>query len=230
MHSYVEVTLQTSLAFGGTLLIARILGKQQLAEMTFFEYINGITFGSIAGNLATDLDQNTGQHLVGLIIFGILTWVMTYISLKSRTGRRLLGGDPVIVIQDGKIMEESMRKTRMTMEELMQLLRERGIFNISEVQFAIFENNGEISTMKKPAYDPLTPKTLNQIEADPPPQVPMELVVDGKVIYENLNVLGKDMKWLLSQLKKYHGVNSIEEVFYVARESDGQLYVDLRRD
>ena len=85
MESFIEIIIQTSLAFFGILFVARILGRQQVSQLTFYEYVNGITFGSIAGNLATNLEQSTYQHLMALILFGILTGIVSYISLKKIT-------------------------------------------------------------------------------------------------------------------------------------------------
>ncbi|MBA4494965.1 DUF421 domain-containing protein [Paenactinomyces guangxiensis] len=228
MYQYFEVFYQTVLAFGTILVLTILLGKQQIAEMTFFEYINGITFGSIAATLATDIDQNTGYHLFGLLLFGALTLLMSYLSLKSRRGRKLLMGDPVIIIKDGKIMEENMKRVRFNMSEVMQLLRKKSVFDVSQVQFAILENDGTISVMMKPEYQQATPKNI--FKPSQPAQVPMELVVDGQVIYENLRKIGRSGKWLLEQIQKQKPVRSIRDVFYASLESDGQLFIDVRED
>ncbi|OYD09173.1 hypothetical protein CHM34_03970 [Paludifilum halophilum] len=202
--------------------------------MTPFEYINGITFGSIAGVMATDLESGTMKHLFGLVLFGLLTLLMSYLSLKSRRGRKLLEGDPVIFISDGQILEENLRKNRLNMSEIMHLLRKKDVFDISEVQYAIIENDGEVSVMKKPEHQNATKQDAHQqsppIPPPKPPQIPMELVVDGQIIYENLRSIGKDGKWLMNELKRVASVASIRDVFYAAMESDGSLYVDTRKD
>ena len=123
---YFEVVYQTAIAFGTILLLTIILGKQQIAEMTYFEYINGITFGSMAASLAVDLDQKTWQHFIALVLFGLFTLGMSFLSVKSRRARKLLEGDPVIVIADGKIMEENLRKSRFNIGQIMQLLTAKG--------------------------------------------------------------------------------------------------------
>ncbi|BCU81094.1 DUF421 domain-containing protein [Polycladomyces abyssicola] len=225
---YLQILLQTLVAFGTLLVVTVILGKQQIAEMTYFEYINGITVGSIAATLATDVDRNMGYHWLGLVAFSALTLLMSYVSLKSRKARKLLQGEPILIVSDGKIMEENMRKTRFTMAEILQLFRKKNVFDLSQVQFAVLENDGTLSVMMKPQYQPTTPK--NVFQPSSVPQVPMELVVDGKVIHENLRKLGQSEKWLLEQIQKQKPVTSMDEVFYVAMESDGKLYVDLIDD
>lgn len=225
---YFEVVYQTAIAFGTILLLTIILGKQQIAQMTYFEYINGITFGSMAASLAVDLDQKTWQHFIALVLFGLFTLGMSFLSVKSRRARKLLEGDPVIVIADGKIMEENLRKSRFNIGQIMQLLRQKDIFDVSKVQFAILENDGQLSVMPKPDYQPVTHK--NMFQKEEPPMIPMELVVDGQIIYENLRRLERSGKWLLEEVRKQKPFHSVRDLFYVAMESDGQLYVDLRED
>ncbi|MDR6226156.1 DUF421 domain-containing protein [Desmospora profundinema] len=226
--TYLHVFYQTALAFVTIMVLTIILGKQQMAEMTFFEYVNGITFGSIAGTLASDIDQKTSYHFVGLVIFGLLTLAASLVALKSRRGRKLLEGEPVIVVRDGRILEENMKKVRYTVGELMELLRKKDVFDVSQVQFAIIENDGSISVMKKPQYQ--QPTFQNPSTMPKAADVPVELIVDGQVIYENLRGIGRTGKWLMDKIKKKHDVDSFQEVFYALQESDGTLYVDLRED
>ena len=130
MKLAIDVFLQTCLAFFSTLFFARIIGKKQIGELTFYDYINGITFGSIAANMATDTNQRTWQHLMGLFLFAVLTFLMQYVSLKSRTARKVIEGEPTILIHDGKILEDNMKKTRYNIEDLISELRQNNIFDI----------------------------------------------------------------------------------------------------
>ncbi|PTM57765.1 DUF421 domain-containing protein [Desmospora activa] len=225
---YLQILLQTVIAFATILVITMILGKQQIAEMTYFEYVNGITFGSIAGTLATDLDHSMGYHWVGLVAFGVLTFTMSYLAMKSRKARKWLEGEPLVVISGGKVMEDNMRKTRFTMGEIMQLLRKKEVFDLSQVQFGILENDGSLSVLMKPDYQPTTPKNIFQ--PSNVPQLPIELVIDGQIIQDGLQKLGQSEQWLLEQIQKQKSVHSIEEVFYARMETDGKLKVDLRDD
>ncbi len=229
MQQYIQIFLQTLLSFATIFVLTKILGKQQIAEMTLFEYVNGITFGNIAGALAIDLGGNIGYFWFGLVLFGLLTLLISYLSLKSRRARKIFTGDPVIVINDGKILEGNLKKTRFTMSEIMQLLRKKSVFDLSQVQFAILENDGSLSVMLKPEFQTVTPRSLSNSNSQLP-QVPMELVVDGQVIYENLRKIGQSGKWLLEQIQKQKPVRSIRDVFYAAIESNGKLYIDVREE
>ena len=130
---------QTVVSFVILLLLTRLLGKQQVSQLTFYEYLNGITFGSIAANMATDDLANAPDHLVGLVTYGILTLLVSWLALKNRKFRKAMAGEPVIVIQDGNILEDNLRKMHMDLDELTMLLRAESIFDYKELELAIVE-------------------------------------------------------------------------------------------
>lgn len=229
MGNFFTVFYQTVFAFLTIMVMTRFLGRQQLSEMTYFEYINGITFGSIAAVMATDLDQQTWQHFFGLVLFGLLTFVMSYISQKNRKARRWLEGDPVVVISNGKILQDNLRKIRFNIDEIMQMLRKKDIFDVSKVHYAILENDGGISVILKPEHEPLTEKNVLSGSSQDS-RLPMELVVEGRIIHENLRAAGKTAQWLLEEIRKTASTGSVNDVFYAALESDGTLYVDKKKD
>ncbi|MHB1419743.1 MAG: DUF421 domain-containing protein [Bacillota bacterium] len=223
-----EVTFQTLLSFGAILIYTRILGKQQIGQLTFFEYINGITFGSIAAVLATDIGPTrTFVHMLGLTLFAALTFGAGFISLRSRQARKLICGEPTIVIHNGKILERNMGTMLYNIDELMMQLREKSLFNISDVEYAILEPNGSLSVLPKADKRPVTPADLHiptEYEG-----VPSEIIVDGEVIYQNLKQNNLDEKWLQGQLEAY-GVTDVGEVILASLDTSGKLYLDLRKD
>lgn len=224
----VEVIVQTFLAFGAILLYTRILGKQQVGQLTFFEYITGITFGSIAAVLATDVGtENTLYHFIGLTLFAGLSFLMGYASLVSRPVRKLVAGEPTIVIHNGKIMEENMRKMRYNLDELLMQLREKDVFDPSQVEFAVLEPNGNLSVLLKSSHRPVTPADLKVPTSYE--GITSELVVDGQVIYQNLKQNNLDENWLYRELTN-RGITDLKDVAFAALDAQGNLYVDLKRD
>lgn len=224
---YLKIALQTVLSFFSVLLLARILEKEQLSHLTYYEYVTGITLGSLAAGLAIDTVVPPGAVLLALVIYAGLTYLMGYVSLKSRVARKLLEGEPTIVIQNGKIMEENMKRLRYNVDDLLVQLREKGYFNISDVEFAILEPHGKLSVLPKSSKKPVTREDL---------QIPCgyegittELIVDGEVIYQNLKQNNLDEAWLIDQLRK-QGINSPKEVLYAGLDTQGNLYVDRKRD
>lgn len=223
-----EVFLQTLLAFSSILIYTRILGKQQIGQLTFFEYVTGITFGSTAAVLATDIgSQRTLLHFTGLTIFALLTFLVQYLTFISRPARKLVAGEPTIVVQNGKILEDNIRKMRYNIDELNMLLRQNNIFKMADVEYAILEPDGNLSVLPKSQKRPVTPDDLNVPTSYE--GIETELVVDGEVIYQNLKQLNLDDQWLLKKLAE-QGVQDLKEVAYAALDSSGGFYVDLTKD
>ncbi|MDI3508479.1 MAG: hypothetical protein PWP48_1764 [Clostridiales bacterium] len=228
MKMIAEIIIQTVMAFFAILIFTRLLGKQQVAELTYYDYINGITFGSIAGVMATDISQRTRQHLIGLALFALLTFLMSYISMKSRPARKVLEGEPTIVVLNGQILENNLRKMHYNIDDLTSELRQKDIFNLNDIKYAILEPSGSLSILKKADTKPLTPKDMN---ISPQQQsLPSELIVDGQIIYQNLSQNNLNGKWLMDMLAA-HDIHSIKEVAYASIDPlTKEFYVDTYKD
>jgi uncharacterized membrane protein YcaP (DUF421 family) len=227
MTTIAEVFLQTILAFFTIFFIARILGRQQVGQLTLYDYINGITFGSIAATLATDLNQRTWHHLLGLVLFGSLTFLMQYICLKHRGVSKIIQGEPVLVIQDGKILEKNLARFHYTIDDLTHLLRKKDVFDIASVKYGILETTGEISVLKMASKEFIKAEDINlQTKQE---DLPTEIIVTGNIIYENLQRRGLTAKWLLDQLKMMNVVD-IKEVVYASVDSSKRIYIDRQAD
>lgn len=221
------VFLQAVLSFIVLLLLTRMIGKQQVSQLTYYEYINGITFGSIAANMATDDLINMPDHLVGLLAYGFLTIGVSYVTLKNRKLRKVLNGEPVIVIQNGQILEDNLRKTLMDIDELLMLLRTQGVFDFTQLEMALIEPSGALSIIKKPAYDSPTREDLKvKAQSD---GLLVEVIVDGQVIYHNLEQMNLSARWLMGELSKRH-ITSFRQVALAAVNKQHQLKIDLFDD
>lgn len=227
MNEGLVVFVRAIIAFFSLLIFAKILGKQQISQLTFFDYALGITIGSIAATLTTDLSSRAWPHFVGLLTWCLLGYLMEYITEKWRYAAKYIEGEPTIVIMNGKIMESALKKMKYTASDLMGLLRVKDIFDLSQVDFAIIEPNGQLSVLKKPEYEPLTPKDMSiQKESS---GISTELIYDGILINENLKQLNKTEKWLMNQLK-IHKVKDVSEVFLATLTPSGSLYIDKYDD
>ncbi len=227
MNEGLVVIVRAIIAFFSLLIFARLIGKQQISQLNFFDYVLGITIGSIAASLTTDLSSRAWPHWVGLLTWVALGYLMEVISTKWRYAAKFLEGEPAIVIMNGKIMENVLRKMKYRVSEILELLRNKGVFDVNQVDFAIIEPNGQISVLLKPEHQPLTPKDLNVKVS--PSGISTELVYDGIIIEENLRQLNKDKTWLLDQLKM-QGIQDVSEVFLVTLNPAGSLYVDRYAD
>ena len=221
------VFFQTVASFLILLLLTRLLGKQQVSQLTFYEYLNGITFGSIAANMATDDLANAPDHLVGLVTYGILTLLVSWLALKNRKFRKALAGEPVIVIQDGNILEDNLRKMHMDLDELTMLLRAENIFDYKQLELAIVEQSGALSVMKKPAYQGVTRQDLHLHAKSK--GLAVEVIIDGQIVYENLRAMDLDGKWLVEQLRQ-RKIAKASQVCLATVNKQRQLQIDLFDD
>ncbi|BAF60945.1 predicted membrane protein [Pelotomaculum thermopropionicum SI] len=227
MSPYLEIFLRAVGAFVAVVFITRMIGKSQVGGLTIADWVNGIVIGSIAANMVTQLDEPAGYYAFGLLLFMVLTIVSQWAGMKYRPVHKMLTDEPTVVVHNGKILEGNMRKMRYTVDDLTSQLRQEGAFNISDVEFAVAEPNGKLSVLLKSQAAPVTPQDLNV-----PTKykgIPSELVVDGVIIRQNLKQNNLDEQWLLGELQK-QGIQSLSEVFYASLDSDGNLYVDKKRD
>lgn len=223
-----EVALKTIGSFVVLLLFTRILGKSQLSQLTYFNYVTGITIGSIAANTAIDKDIPMHEGLISLIVWTGAAILVSFWSLKSPKVRILLDGEPTIIIKNGRILEKSMQAMRLNMDDLTMLLRTKNVFSAKDVDYAILEPNGQLSVLLKPPMQTVTKKDLN-IANGIPLFVPSEIIVDGQIVERNLKELGLSHEWLYKQLYQAN-IPTIEEIFYAEVQSDGTLYIDKRTD
>ncbi|MGE8203676.1 YetF domain-containing protein [Heyndrickxia sp. NPDC080065] len=221
-----DTIVRTFIGFFVLLLLIRLLGKKQLAHMSFFSYITGIALGNIAGDLVIHKDVKIIDGIIGLALWVFLTAAIEYTVLKFSRSRILFDGEPSIVIKHGKIMEKALSSNKLNMDDLSMLLRIKNVFAISEVEYAILEPNGQLSVLKKEEYEPVTKKDAN-IQVKRRPYIPTELVVDGKFIGKNLQELNINEDWLLNELKR-KGFPNLNDIFYAELQTDGSIFVDRK--
>ncbi|UOY92495.1 DUF421 domain-containing protein [Ectobacillus sp. JY-23] len=226
MNGILEVAVRSLVAFGLLMYIAHLLGKQTISQMTFHDFIASITLGSIAGNLTFNTSIPFRYFLVSLFIFSGVTYLSTYISLKNRNVRALFSGEPTVVIEDGKVLEDNLKKLRFTMDSLNQALRGKDVFDIIEVQYAVMEADGQLSLLKKPPYRFITRQDAAMLSRSS--AFPIELVMDGKLIEKNFSQNELSKAWFFTELAK-RGVSQ-NEIFYCVKGTNGQLYIDLYKD
>lgn len=227
MNEGLVVAVRSVIGFFSLLIFTRVIGKEQISQLTFFDYVLGITIGSIASDLTTDLSSRAWPHWIGLLSWAALGYLMELITLKWRYAAKYLEGEPTIIIMNGKIMEKSLKKMKYRATDIMALLRNKGVFDLNEVDFAIIEPNGQISVLKKPEHKPLTPKDM-KIKVMPS-GISTELIYDGIIMEENLTQLNKDKAWLLKELNK-QGIKDASEVFLATLNPAGSLYIDKYDD
>ena len=180
-------------------VIAKIMGHKQMAQLDFFDYITGITIGSIAAELATELEA-PWKPLIAMIIYGLVALGLTILAHKFPKTRKYVNGTPTIIMDNGKLYRENMKKAKLELSEFMVLCRQEGYFNLNDIQTAVFEYNGRITILPKSEKRPLTPEDMNITPQKA--EICTEIIMDGRIMHENLKRLGLDLTWLDKQLKK----------------------------
>lgn len=217
------IIIKPTLAFVLLLILARLLGKKQMSQMTFFNYVTGITIGSLAAEIIAFDDETIWHEVVGLIWWCLLTALLAYITLKSTILRKVIDGQPSFLIKNGVIQEKGLKSTRINIEELSMMLREQSIFSIRDIDYAILEQNGQVSILKVQEKITVDRKDMS-IPTSQPKYLPAEVIIDSKIIHKNLTSYGLNLQWLENQLNQ-QGVDSVDDVFYAEIQDDGSLYV-----
>lgn len=227
MNDTLVVIVRAVIAFFTLLIFARLLGKQTISQLTFFDYVLGITIGSMAASLTTDLTSRAWPHFVGLFVWSLLVYILQWIVLKSRKASSYIDGEATIVIIKGEVLEKAMKKVRFRMSDLMEQLRGKQVFDLSEVEFAILEKDGQVSVLKRTDFQTVTVKDLNI--SRPYQGLGKEVIYDGKLLKKNLDTAYKDQKWLDKELK-VRGFNNYQDVFLAIVSPSGELFVDGYQD
>lgn len=220
MNEALVVCVRGIISFFTLFIFTKILGKQQIGEITIFDYILGITIGSFGVSLTSDLSSAAWPHWVGLTTWIVLGLILQFISLKSKRTSSYINDDPAIVIHDGNIIGDNLKKTKFTFFELLEQLRLKDIFDINELKFAIIEPNGKVSTLKKDEFENL----ISSMEIDNKKVLNNELIFNGIIIDDNLPKHNINRQWILDELKK-QGLDSPVQVFFAYIDSSKSLKV-----
>ena len=226
MPGFVEIIFRTFTAFVLLWVFVHQLGKQTIAQKSYHLYIASITVGTIAGNLAFNINIEFQYFILSFVIMVAVVFPLNILALKNLRYRKWIAGDPTTLIEKGQIFEESMQSIGFSLDSLKQLLRGKGVFNIDEVEYAILEIDGSLSILKKTEYQTITKRDLH-IES-PSNIVPVELIIDGKIVHKGLSKDSYDEEWLMAELKKRN--IHVSEISYAVVGTNGGLYIDLFRD
>ncbi len=209
------------------MVVARIMGQKTISQMTFFTFVVAITLGSVTANLALGSNPTPYSSATIIVVFTMLTLLTEYIHIKSMKGRKILNSEPVVIIDSGQIVNKNMERVRLTLNELAALLREKNVFSMADVEFAVLEADGKLSVLPKAQRMPLTPSDMN-IQSTYK-GLTKDLILDGNIMEENLTGAGKDEKWLLAELAK-QGIKDVKSVFYAGLDSSNSLYVSVKKE
>ncbi|WP_370222259.1 DUF421 domain-containing protein [Cytobacillus sp.] len=203
-------------------IMAKLLGKTQITQITPFDFISAIVLGELVGNALYDQETGIPEIFFAVAVWGILIYATEILTQKFKRARKLLEGEPSIVIKKGKIVYEELKKNHLDINQLQHLLRSKDVFSIRECEYAILETDGTVSALKKPLYSTPTIQDLNlpinMIE------LPVTLILDGEVIWDNLKSINWDEAKLINEIKN-NGANNVKGVLYAEWKKGEALHV-----
>ena len=220
-----KVILTAILSVAALFVITKIMGHKQVSQLDFFDYVSGITIGSIGAELATEL-ESPEKPLIALGVYGLVSLVLSLITRKITRTRKYINGTPTILYNMGKIYRENLKKAKLDLSEFMVMCREQGYFDLDEIQTAVFEYNGRLSILPRAAFRPATPDDL-KIPAKAE-HIGVEVIMDGRILGGNLARAGRSVTWLCDQLN-FIGYASVKDVLLaIYRPEDDKLTVYKR--
>lgn len=217
---YLQVFIQTIISITVLFLLAKWIGCRQISQMSIFDYINGITIGSIAAEVAVT-KENVLEALLAMTMYAGATVILSIISEKSMRLRRIIIGKPYVLYHNERFYYENMKKNKIDLHEFLMAARSDGYFDLSEIQDAILESNGKISFLPKSEHKPITPKDLTLKPEKS--YVFSNIIMEGKIMSDNLRHIGRDEKWLRKQMD-IHAIKDEKGVFLAICDGNNNCY------
>ena len=199
MSNFFNICFRTILVLVILFFITKMMGKKQISELNFFDYIVGITIGSIAADISLDIEKNMIAGIAALFIYGFISYIISFVSIKSILARRFFIGVPTVLVEKGKIIESGLKKSKIDVNDLLMEARENGYFNLDKIDYALMEVNGNISFLPKEKEKPVTKRDM-KIKCSNE-GLTVNAIIDSKYMVNNMKAINKDKEWLDHELK-----------------------------
>lgn len=199
MSDFLNICFRTILILIILFFITKMMGKKQISELNFFDYVVGITIGSIAADISLDIEKNMIAGIAALFIYGFISYIISFVSIKSILARRFFIGVPTVLVEKGKIIESGLKKSKIDVNDLLMEARENGYFNLDEIDYALMEVNGNISFLPKEKEKPVTKRDM-KIKCSNE-GLTVNAIIDSKYMANNMKAINKDKEWLDHELK-----------------------------
>lgn len=222
MNEHLVIIFRSIITYFALLFFTRTMGRKQISQLTYFDYIVGISIGSIAGEAAVNKNIEIVDIIISIAIWSVITILISEITLKNINLRLLIDSEPLLIIDKGKVIYKNMKKARYNMGDLLMQLRNKDVFYITDVEIAILEPDGKLSVLKKSEQTIVTVGDMNIKKSKTGMMV--DIVLDGNIISSHLCLIQKDEKWVMSQLKA-RNINNIKDVIFAGVQPDEQFYI-----
>lgn len=222
MYNYMDLLIRSVVTYFTLLLFTRIMGRKQISQLTYFDYIVGITIGSTAAVASVDKHVSMHEGIFSIVVWSMLTIIISQITLKNIKLRLLIDSEPLIIIENWEVNYKNMKKARYNIGDLLMQLRDKDVFYITEVEVAILEPDGKLSVLKKSEYSSVTVSDMNINK--PKTGMMVDLILDGKILISHLNLINKDEKWIMKELKN-RKITEVRNIVFAGLQADGQIYI-----
>lgn len=203
-------------------LIAKLLGKKQVSQLSLFDYVIGISIGNFAAEMTINIESQYANGLTAVIVFGLVAYLVSYLTMKSITLRRFFIGTPTILIQNGKILEKNLKKANLDINDLLEQCRVGGYFDLGQIEYALMEVNGQVSILPKGEYIPVT---IKDMDLKPTKQeLVANIIIDGKIMHKNLKNMKKDEEWLGKELK-IKGYKTLDNILLATLDNNDKISI-----
>ena len=203
-------------------IVTKIIGKKQVSELSLFDYVIGISIGNFTAEMTMNLDGQFLNGVVAIVVFGLVSYIVSIITMKSMLLRRIIIGVPTIIIQNGKIIEKGLKDVKLDINDLMEECRGKGYFDLTQIEYAIMEANGKVSIMPKAEYNPITPKDMNlKVKKT---GLCANIVIDGHYMENNIKNMNKTVAWVEKELK-VKGYRDINKILLATIDIDDKITI-----
>ncbi|MGE5372765.1 MAG: YetF domain-containing protein [Solirubrobacterales bacterium] len=218
--------LRTLILFTFVVLLVRVMGKRQIGQLQPYELVIIIMISELAAIPMQDTRIPLLAGLIPILVLATAQVAVSYAALKSDRARGVICGRPSVLIENGKIVEEELRRQRYNINDLLEQLRSKDAANIADVEYAILETSGQLSIIPKSQKRPVNPEDLNL--STPYEGLPTTLIIDGRIFHDNLKKIGLTPEWLFGELTKL-GIRRASDVLFASLDTEGRLYYQLKQ-
>ncbi|GAA0455210.1 DUF421 domain-containing protein [Alkalibacillus silvisoli] len=218
---FLRITIETMVGFAALFTLTKVIGKSQITQITPFDFIAAIVLGELIGNALYDKEIGISMILFAVTLWGVLIFTIETLTIKFRRVRKTLEGSPSLIIRRGEIQRDLLKKAKLDMNQFMHLLRDKNVFSIQEVEYAVLETNGSINVLKKFIHQTPTNELLNQTPKAV--ELPVTIITDGEIVDENLKEIEWDLEHIKDEVEK-QGL-TIQDVMYAEWTQEKGLFV-----
>ena len=219
MSEALSVTFRAILSLITLFLVTKLIGKKQVSQLSLFDYVIGISIGNFAAEMTINTDSPIMNGTLAVVIFGVIAWLISILTMKSIVLRRFFTGTPTVIIEDGILLEGGLKHEKLDVNDFLEQCREQGYFDISQIAYAIMESSGKISILPKSAFSTVTISDMDLKKKKA--SLVSNVIIDGNIMVKNLKFMGKDKEWILKKLKEKG--KKLEDILLGTLDDDEKL-------